>query len=65
MLMGLKRGVSSFEYRIESAISRIDGRTGKIQVPRATYSFRMSFCIVPVSALRGTLCLSATARYIA
>ena len=46
-------------------ISRIDGRTGKIQVPRATYSFRMSFWIVPVSLLRGTPCLSATARYIA
>ena len=39
----LKRGDTSFEYRIESATSRIDGFTGKIQVPRATYSFRMSF----------------------
>ncbi|MNF18497.1 hypothetical protein D3C80_2226080 [compost metagenome] len=50
---------------MKSAISRIDGRTGKIQVPRATYSFRMSFCMVPVSLLRGTPCLSATARYMA
>ena len=65
MLIGLKRGVTSLEYRMESAISRIEGRTGKIQVPRATYSLRMSFWIVPVSLLRGTPCLSATARYIA
>ena len=50
---------------MESATSRIDGFTGKIQVPRATYSFRMSFCMVPVSFSRGTPCLSATARYIA
>ena len=34
-------------------------------VPRATYSFRMSFWIVPVSFERGTPCLSAQATYIA
>jgi hypothetical protein len=62
---GIEARRLSLEYRIVSAISRIDGRTGKIQVPRATYSFRMSFWIVPVSLLRGTPCLSATARYIA
>src|SRR3546814_12802287 len=65
MLIGLKRGDTSLEYRMVSAISRIEGRTGKIQVPRATYSFRMSFWMVPVSLLRGTFCLSATARYMA
>src|SRR5260370_6257269 len=63
--MGLKRGDCSFEYKIESAIKRIDGRAGNIQVPRATYSFKMSFWIVPVSFLRGTPVLSATAKYIA
>src|SRR3546814_13725548 len=65
MLIGLKRGDTSLEYRMVSAISRIEGRTGKIQVPRATYSFRMSFWMVPVSLPRGTFCLSATARYMA
>ena len=65
MEMALKRGVTSVEYKTESAISRSEGRTGKIQVPRATYSLRMSFWIVPVSFSRGTPCLSATARYIA
>ncbi|MNV87386.1 hypothetical protein D3C71_1815060 [compost metagenome] len=64
MLIGLKRGETSFEYRMVSAMSRIDGRTGKIQVPRATYSLRMSFWMVPVSWSRRTPCLSATARYI-
>ena len=48
-----------------SAIRRIEGRTGKIQVPRATYSFRMSFWMVPVSFARGTPFLSAQAQYIA
>jgi hypothetical protein len=65
MLIALKRGVCSFENRMLSAISRIDGRTGKIHVPRATYSLRMSFWIVPVSFARGMPRLSATARYIA
>ena len=41
-----------------SAISRSDGSGGKIQVPRATYSLRMSFWIVPRSCSRGTPCFS-------
>src|SRR2546428_7548714 len=65
MEMGLNRGVTLFANRMESAMSRIDGRTGKIHVPRATYSLRMSFWIVPVSFARGTPCLSAQATYIA
>ena len=65
MEMVLKRGVSRLPNRIVSEISRIDGRTGKIHVPRATYSFRMSFWIVPVSLLRGTPVRSAHAMYIA
>ena len=65
MLIGLKRGVCSIEYRTVSATRRIDGRTGKIQVPRATNSLRMSFWMVPVSVERSMPRRSATARYIA
>ena len=36
-----------------------------MNVPRATYSFRTSFCAVPEIFSRGTPCLSATATYIA
>ena len=36
-----------------------------MNVPRATYSFRTSFCAVPETFSRGTPCLSATATYIA
>ena len=43
-----------------SATSRSDGLGGKMYVPRAMYSFRMSFWIVPVSASPGTPCSSAT-----
>ena len=43
----------------------MDGRGGKIYVPRAAYSLRMSFWIVPVSWSAGTPCFSATAMYIA
>jgi hypothetical protein len=46
---------------MESAMRRIDGAGGQIQVPRATYSFRMSFCTVPRSLERGTPCLPPTA----
>ncbi|SRR5260370_11053635 len=65
MEIGLKRGVTLFPKRIESAIRRSDGRTGQIHVPRATYSLRMSFWMVPVSLSRATPCLSAQATYIA
>ena len=57
----LKRGTSSAQNSIESAIRRIDGVGGQIHVPRATYSLRMSFCTVPRSLDRGTPCLSPTA----
>ena len=46
-----------------SVMSRIDGSGGKMYVPRERYSFRMSFCVVPISAARSTLCSSATATY--
>ncbi len=32
-----------------SVTSRIDGRGGKMKVPRAAYSLRMSFWMVPPS----------------
>ena len=35
-----------------SVMSRMDGAGGKMYVPRAMYSFRMSFWMVPVRALR-------------
>ena len=36
-----------------------------MKVPRATYSFRTSFCAVPEIVPRATPCLSPTATYIA
>jgi hypothetical protein len=48
-----------------SPTSRIDGATGKTQVPRPMYSFRMSFCAVPRSRLTSKPRFSAIARYIA
>ena len=44
-----------------SVMSRSDGRGGKMYVPRAMYSLRMSFWMVPRSAVRGTPFSSATA----
>ena len=48
-----------------SVISRMDGAGGKMYVPRATYSFRMSFCTVPRSFRMSAPCFLATAMYIA
>ena len=45
--------------------SRIDGSGGYIYVPRAMYSLRMSFCIVPSSAAGSAPCFFATAMYMA
>ena len=47
--IALNRGTSAAQNSIVSAISRSDGRGGQIQVPRLTYSLRMSFWIVPRS----------------
>jgi hypothetical protein len=46
-------------------IRRIDGCGGKIYVPRAMYSLRISFWIVPRSLFISTPCSRATAMYIA
>jgi hypothetical protein len=48
-----------------SVISRRLGRGGKMYVPRATYSLRMSFWIVPSRPAGATPCFSATATYMA
>ena len=48
-----------------SVISRMDGAGGKMYVPRATYSLRISFWIVPRSLRTSAPCLRATAMYIA
>ena len=46
-----------------STMSRFDGSGGKMYVPRDRYSFTMSFCVVPRSAVDGTSCSSALATY--
>jgi hypothetical protein len=50
---------------MRSVTSRSDGRGGKMYVPRAMYSFRMSFCVVPPMRASATPCFFATATYIA
>src|SRR5205809_211364 len=50
---------------MRSVASRIDGRGGKMYVPRAMYSFRMSFWVVPPTRSAGTPCRLAMATYIA
>jgi hypothetical protein len=42
-------------------MSRIDGRGGKMYVPRARYSLMMSFWVVPWSRDGSTPCSSASA----
>src|SRR2546428_8383926 len=48
-----------------SQTSRRDGSTGYTHVPRATNSFRMSFCGVVTTLFQATPCFSATTRNIA
>src|SRR6266545_8291748 len=48
-----QRGISLRQYAKVSDTSRSDGLGGKMYVPRAMYSLRMSFWIVPVSAGAG------------
>jgi hypothetical protein len=59
--IALNRGTSSAQNSIVSAIKRSDGRGGQIHVPRLTYSFRMSFWIVPRSFAPSTPRFSAAA----
>ncbi len=53
MLIVFQRGSRSAQYAKVSVTSRIDGRGGKMYVPRAAYSLRMSFWIVPPSVVGG------------
>ena len=64
-LIALNRGISLLQYSTRSPTSLIDGSGGKIQVPRAMYSLRMSFWIVPRSFLVSTPCFWATRTYMA
>jgi hypothetical protein len=61
--MGFHFGHCSHDQVIVSVISFIDGSGGNTYVPRDRYSLMMSFCVVPVSALRSAPCSSATATY--
>ena len=65
MEIGLNCGTSSAQNLNVSAISSSDGSGGNTYVPRAMYSLRMSFWIVPLSTARGIPRSSATTMYIA
>ena len=60
MEMLFHRGTSAVQYANVSATRRSEGFGGKMYVPRAMYSLRMSFWIVPPSRSPGTPCSSAT-----
>ena len=53
-------GISLRQYANVSATSRSDGFGGKMYVPRAMYSLRMSFWMVPFRAVLSTPCSCAT-----
>src|SRR6266550_1774798 len=50
---------------MRSVARRIDERGGKMYVPRAMYSFKMSFCVVPATRSAATPWRLAIATYIA
>ena len=60
--MVFQRGTSFAQKPKMSVMRRIDGFGGKAYVPRAAYSFRMSFWIVPESAFHSVPRRRATAR---
>ena len=61
MEMGCQPGSSASQYANMSIATRREGRGGKMYVPRAAYSLRMSFCTVPASLRGSTPCRFATA----
>ena len=63
MLIVFQRGSRSAQYAKVSVTSRIDGRGGKMYVPRAAYSLRMSFWIVPPSVSAAMPLRSAASSY--
>src|SRR5688572_3038259 len=56
-------GTSLLQYSNISVMIRIDGVGGYMYVPRAAYSFSMSFCIVPDIFLMLAPCFFASAMY--
>ena len=60
MLIGFHFGSVVTAHATVSVVSRSDGPGGKTYVPRERYSFTMSFCVVPASAVRSAPCSSAT-----
>src|SRR5512139_3357188 len=65
MLIVFQEGTSFWQYWNTSVIRRIEGWGGKMYVPRAIYSLRISFWIVPRSFLISAPWRLATAMYIA
>src|SRR5687768_7718998 len=63
MEMVFHRGSSARQYANVSATSRREGFGGKMYVPRAMYSLRMSFWTVPDSRSPPTPDSSATSWY--
>ena len=61
MLTGFQRGTSLQVKAITSLVRRMEGWGGKMWVPRARYSFKMSFWVVPASWSRATPRSSASA----
>ena len=64
MLIVFHFGMFCEQYSKMLVISRMEGLGGYTYVPRAMYSFSRSFWIVPLMALAGTPCSSATNSYI-
>ncbi len=60
-----QRGSSRVPNSIVSTTRRIDGSGGNRNSFWATYSLRMSFCVVPSSRPRSTPVFSAATMYIA
>ena len=65
MLIVFQLGTSVLQKANRSVIRRIEALGGKIYVPRAMYSLRMSFCTVPRSLFGATPWRLPTAMYIA
>jgi hypothetical protein len=61
MFDGFHCGRCATQYSYVSAIRSIDGSGGKMYVPRARYSFTMSFWVVPRRPASGTPRSRATA----
>ena len=63
--MVFHRGIWVEQYWKMSVINRMLGSGGKTYVPRAMYSLRISFCIVPRSSSIDAPCSSPATTYVA